>query len=100
MKLEIQSVPVLLINNGIAFKTGINNYILIRKRKMKKNIGTFDKVIRILVAVAIAILFYTNVINGLLGIVLIVLGIIFVITSLFSFCPLYLPVGINTGKKG
>jgi len=67
---------------------------------MKKNMGTIDKVIRILVAVVIAILFYTNVITGLLGIVLMVLGAIFVITSLISFCPLYLPFGINTGKKG
>jgi len=67
---------------------------------MKKNMGTIDKVIRILVAVVIAILFYTNVITGLLGIVLMVLGAIFVVTSLISFCPLYLPFGINTGKKG
>ena len=67
---------------------------------MKKNMGTIDKVIRILVAVVIAILFYTNVITGLLGIVLMVLGAIFVVTSLIGFCPLYLPFGINTGKKG
>ena len=67
---------------------------------MKKNMGTIDKVIRILVAVVIAVLFYTNVITGLLGIVLMVLGAIFVVTSLISFCPLYLPFGINTGKKG
>jgi len=70
-----------------------------KKRKMKKNMGTIDKVIRILVAVVIAILFYTNVITGLLGIVLMVLGAIFVVTSLISFCPLYLPFSINTGKK-
>ena len=61
--------------------------------------GIVDKVIRILVAVVIAILFYTNVITGLLGIVLMVLGAIFVVTSLIGFCPLYLPFGINTGKK-
>ena len=67
---------------------------------MKKNMGTIDRVIRILVAVVIVILFYTNVITGLLGIVLMVLGAIFVVTSLIGFCPLYLPFGINTGKKG
>jgi len=61
--------------------------------------GTIDKVIRILVAVVIAILFYINVITGALGIVLMVLGAIFVVTSLISFCPLYLPFGISTGKK-
>jgi len=67
---------------------------------MKKNIGTVDKVIRILVAVVIAVLFYTQVITGTLGIVLLALAVIFVITSFISFCPLYLPLGINTGKKG
>jgi len=66
---------------------------------MKKNMGTVDKVIRILVAVVIAILFYTQVLTGTLGIVLLVLAVIFVITSFISFCPLYLPLGINTGKK-
>jgi len=67
---------------------------------MKKNMGTVDKVIRILVAVVIAVLFYTQVITGTLGIVLLVLAAVFVITSLISFCPLYLPFGLNTGKKG
>jgi hypothetical protein len=66
---------------------------------MKKNIGSIDKVIRILIAVVIAILFFTKVITGVLGIVLIVLAAVFVLTSLISFCPLYLPFGIHTGKK-
>jgi len=67
---------------------------------IKKNMGTVDKVIRILVAVVIAVLFFTNIITGILGIVLLVLAGIFVIVSLISFCPLYLPFGINTSKKG
>ena len=71
-----------------------------KKRKMKKNMGTIDKVIRILVAVVIAVLFLTNVITGILGIVFLVLAAVFVIVSLIGFCPLYLPLGINTGKKG
>ena len=66
---------------------------------MKKNMGTIDKAIRILIAIVIAVLFYTGVITGVLGIVLLVLAAVFVLTSLFSFCPLYLPFGINTGKK-
>ena len=66
---------------------------------MKKNMGTIDKVIRILVAIVFAILFYTNVITGTLGIILLVLAVVFVLTSLISFCPLYWPFGINTGKK-
>jgi len=66
---------------------------------MKKNMGTTDKVIRILVAIVIAALFFTNVITGTLGIVLLVLAAVFLLTSFVSFCPLYLPFGINTGKK-
>ena len=61
--------------------------------------GSIDKVVRILIAVVIAILFFTKVITGTLGIVLIVLAAIFVITSVISFCHLYLPFGINTGAK-
>ena len=66
---------------------------------MKKNMGTVDKAIRIVVAVVIAVLFYTGVISGTLGIVLLVLAAVFVVVSVFSFCPLYLPFGLNTGKK-
>ncbi len=66
---------------------------------MKKNMGTIDKVVRIVLAIVIAVLFFTNVITGVLGIVLLVLAGVFVLTSLISFCPLYLPFGISTCKK-
>jgi hypothetical protein len=66
---------------------------------MKKNMGTIDKVIRILVAALIAVLYFTHVISGVLGIVLLLLAVVFVLTSLISFCPLYLPFGLSTGKK-
>jgi len=66
---------------------------------MKKNMGSIDKVIRILVAVVFAVLFFTHVITGTLGIILMVLAAVFVITSLISFCPLYWPFGISTAKK-
>ncbi len=66
---------------------------------MKKNMGTIDKAIRIVIAVVFAILYFTNVVSGTLGIVLLVLAVVFVLTSLISFCPLYLPFKINTGKK-
>jgi hypothetical protein len=66
---------------------------------MKMNMGTVDKAIRILVAVIIAILFYTKVVEGTFGIVLLILAGVFVLTSLVGFCPLYLPFGIKTGKK-
>jgi len=67
---------------------------------MKKNMGIIDKVIRILVAVVVAVLFFTNVITGTLGIILLVLAAVLVLTSMVSFCPLYWPFGLSTaGKK-
>ena len=63
---------------------------------MKKNMGTADKVIRILIAALIAVLFFTDVISGTLGIVLLILAGIFVLTSLVSFCPLYTIFGWKT----
>ena len=66
---------------------------------MKANMGTADKVIRILVAVVIAALYFMGTITGTLAIVLMVLAVVFVATSFVSFCPLYLPFGISTKKK-
>jgi hypothetical protein len=66
---------------------------------MKKNMGTVDKVIRILVAVVVLVLYFTHVISGTLAVILLILAGVFVVTSLFGICPLYLPLGINTGKK-
>ncbi len=65
---------------------------------MKKNMGNADRITRVIIAVIIAVLYFTNVITGTLGIVLLVLGGIFVLTSLMSFCPLYAPFGLSTCK--
>ncbi len=66
---------------------------------MKKNMGTIDKVVRILIALVVIGLYFTNVISGVMAIVLLILSGIFILTSVISFCPLYLPFGINTDKK-
>ncbi|MFZ4455338.1 MAG: YgaP family membrane protein [Bacteroidales bacterium] len=66
---------------------------------MKKNMGTADKVIRIIVALIIAGLYFGGVVEGTLGIVLLVVAAVFVLTSVVSFCPLYLPFGIKTCPK-
>jgi hypothetical protein len=65
---------------------------------MKKNMGTADRIVRVIVAVIIAALYFTNVITGTLGIILLALAGIFVLTSLISFCPLYAPFGLSTCK--
>jgi len=66
---------------------------------MKKNMGSIDKVIRILVAVVVVVLWLTNVISGTLAIILLAFSAIFIVTSFLSFCPLYLPLGLSTRKK-
>lgn len=66
---------------------------------MEKNMGSADRLIRIVIAAVIATLYLTNVISGTLGIVLLVLAIVFLLTSFVGFCPLYKPLGINTCPK-
>jgi hypothetical protein len=66
---------------------------------MKKNMGTIDRAIRVIIALVVLGLFFGKVISGTLAIVLLALSAIFVLTSLISFCPLYLPFGINTCTK-
>jgi len=63
---------------------------------MKKNMGNTDKIIRLIIAAGIAILYFTGVITGTIGIVLLLLAGVFVITSLVGFCPLYSLFGMNT----
>jgi hypothetical protein len=65
---------------------------------MKKNMGNADKGIRIVAAIAIALLYYFDVISGTLAYVLMAFAIIFLLTSFISFCPLYAPFGWSTCK--
>jgi hypothetical protein len=65
---------------------------------MKKNMGTPDRIIRIFAAIIIAALYFTHTVTGTFGIVLLVVGAVFLLTSFVSFCPLYMPFGISTSK--
>jgi hypothetical protein len=66
---------------------------------MKKNMGMADKWVRFTAALLVGILYYAGIISGTLAIVLGLLGLVFIITSMVSFCPLYLPFGISTRPK-
>ncbi len=63
---------------------------------MKKNMGNADRIVRLLLAVVMVVLYFTNTVTGTFGIILLVLAGVFVLTSLVSFCPLYTLVGLNT----
>lgn len=63
--------------------------------------GVIDRSVRVLVAVVIAILYFTKQISGTAAIILGILAVVFVLTSLVSTCPLYLPFGLSTrGDSG
>jgi len=61
--------------------------------------GTVDKTLRIIGAAILALLVFTKVISGALAIILVIIAVMFVVTSFFSFCPMYPLFGINTRKK-
>jgi hypothetical protein len=66
---------------------------------MKKNMGTIDRIIRILLAIVVVILYMNGSITGVAAIILGILAFVFIITSLIGFCPLYVPFKISTIKK-
>ena len=65
---------------------------------MTKNMGSADRIIRVIIAAIVGVLYFTGTISGTLGIVLLVLAGVFVLTSVISFCPLYAPFGIKSCK--
>jgi hypothetical protein len=66
---------------------------------MKKNMGTTDRVLRTVVAIVVATLYFTGTLTGTLGLVLMIAAGIFVLTSAVSFCPLYTLLGIRTCER-
>ena len=66
---------------------------------MKKNMGTTDRIIRTILAIVVAVLYFTKQISGTAAIILGILAIIWLLTSLVSFYPAYWPLKISTRKK-
>ncbi|MBK7651506.1 MAG: DUF2892 domain-containing protein [Flammeovirgaceae bacterium] len=66
---------------------------------MKKNMGSVDRVFRVILAAIVVVLYYAGLISGTTAIILLGLAAVFVLTSLASFCPLYLPFGLSTLRK-
>jgi hypothetical protein len=63
---------------------------------MKKNMSNTDRVVRLLISVIFAVLYFTGTVGGTLGLVLVVLAAIFTLTSIISFCPIYAIFGLST----
>ena len=66
---------------------------------MKKNMGTIDRAIRVILAIVVAVLYFIGAINGLAAVILGIIAVIFLLTSAVSFCPLYVPLKLSTRKK-
>lgn len=60
--------------------------------------GSTDKILRSLAAIIALVLYLTGTVSGTIGVILVVVAVIFVLTSLVGFCPLYAPLGISTCK--
>jgi len=65
---------------------------------MKKNMGSTDKFVRLILAIVLILLFYKEILTGTLGIIALVMALLLTITSLVSFCPLYTLFGISSCK--
>lgn len=66
---------------------------------MKPNLGTIDRIIRAVLAIILAVLYFSGTVTGTLGIILLVLAGVLLLTSLISFCPLYAPFKFSTRKS-
>lgn len=65
---------------------------------MKTNMGLLDRAIRITIAIVIGALYFADVINGTVAIILLIVASAFIVTSFIGFCPIYRPFGISTRK--
>jgi len=66
---------------------------------MKFNMGSMDRIIRLLITLVIVIFLVGGVLRGALAVILGIIAIIFFVTSMFGFCPLYVILGLSTKKK-
>lgn len=66
---------------------------------MKQNLGTIDRILRVLLALVIGILYFTESISGTTALILGLFAVIFLATSAIGFCPLYFPFKLSTKKK-
>lgn len=65
---------------------------------MKRNMSNIDRILRVVAAAVFAGLYFGGVVSGALGIVLLVLAVVFLLTAIIAFCPLYVPFKISTYK--
>lgn len=71
-----------------------------RKRiDMQPNMGTIDRIARVVIALIIGYLYFANIVTGALAIILLVLALVFLATSIVGYCPLYWPFKLSTKRS-
>jgi hypothetical protein len=65
---------------------------------MKRNMSNTDRIVRVVLAALFAYLYFGGMVTGILGIVLVILGAVFLLTAVVAFCPLYVPFKFSTNK--
>ena len=66
---------------------------------MKANLGTADRIIRLLLAAALLAMYFLHVVEGTTAIILLIVGALLAVTSFMSFCPIYYALHLRTNKK-
>lgn len=66
---------------------------------MKKNLGSIDRSIRLIIAVVLVSLYLSGVVTGTWAVAGLGVAAIMVLTSLMNYCPIYGLLGVNTGPK-
>jgi len=66
---------------------------------MKRNMSDLDRIIRVIVAAVFGYLYFAHIVSGVVGIILLVVAIVFVLTAIVAFCPLYVPLKFSTYKS-
>lgn len=67
--------------------------------KAKKNIGSIDRIVRVVLALVFGVLYFTGIVPGTLGLVLVILAVVFLATSFVTVCPIYMAFGLSTATK-
>jgi DMSO/TMAO reductase YedYZ heme-binding membrane subunit len=66
---------------------------------MKRNMGSIDRTVRLVLSVVLLVLYLTETVTGTLGLIAILIALLLAVTSFIGFCPLYLPFKFNTFRK-
>lgn len=66
--------------------------------KLNKNMNSTDQIVRVIIAVVLGVLYFTGTISGTWGLIGLIVAVVFVLTSVFSWCPIYAALGLSTRK--